>query len=228
MTDTIIVGARGAGLKALQILEDRIDDGDRNLNIIGFVDDDPELADEVFSDYPVLGDAAWLVARAGAQPLAVVCAIGDPVARRKAIARMSGMKVEFPNAIHPSAQVSRRAVVGHGNLMSQNVVLQAGVRVGNFNAFNMAAVLGPLAEVRSYCTINAHVMLASGTIAEDYCYVGMGAKVNYRLALARGTKVGANAFVTKSTAPWTTVFGLPAKVIRRGSDPFDESDVQDS
>jgi sugar O-acyltransferase (sialic acid O-acetyltransferase NeuD family) len=228
MTDTVIVGARGSGLKALQILEDRIDDGDRSLNIIGFVDDDPGLVGEAFYDYPVLGDGAWLAARAAAQSIAVVCAIGDPLARHKAIGRLSGTDAAFPNAIHPSAQVSRRAVVGHGNLMSQNVVLQAGVRVGDFNAFNMAAVFGPLAEVRSYCTINSQVMLASGTIADDYCYVGMGAKVNYRLHLGRGTKVGANAFVTKSTDPWTTVFGLPAKVIRRGSDPFADSDAENT
>ena len=75
----------------------------------------------------------------------------------------------------------------------------------------MAAVFGPLAEVRSYCTINAHVMLASGAVAEDFCYIGMGAKVNYRLTLGQGTKVGANAFVTKPTEPWTTVLGCLPK-----------------
>ena len=219
MTDTVIVGARGAGLKALQILEDRIDDGD-SINIIGFVDDDPDLAGEAFYDYPVLGDSSWLFDRAGAQSIAVICAIGDPLARHKVIGRLAGTRAEFPNAIHPSAQISGRAEVGHGNLMSQNVVLQAGVHIGDFNAFNMAAVFGPLAEVRSYCTINAHVMLASGAVTEDFCYIGMGAKVNYRLTLGRGTKVGANAFVTKPTDPWTTVFGLPAKVIKRASNPF--------
>ncbi len=222
--DTVIVGARGAGLKALQILEDRIDDGDDKINIIGFIDDDPALAGVAFYDHPVLGDTTWLIDRARTQPLAVICAIGDPIVRHKVIARLSGTHAEFPNAIHPSAQISRRATVGQGNLMSQNVVLQAGVQIGDFNAFNMAAVFGPLAEVRSYCTINAHVMLASGAVAEDFCYIGMGAKVNYRLTLGQGTKVGANAFVTKPTEPWTTVFGLPAKVIRRASDPFADAD----
>lgn len=225
MTDTVIVGARGAGLKALQILEDRIDDGDGEFKIIGFVDDDPDLAGQAFYDYPVLGDSSWLVDRATNRSLAVVCAIGDPIARHKAMGRLAGTRAEFPNAIHPSVQISRRAEIGRGNLMSQNVVLQAGVRIGDFNAFNMAAVFGPLAEVRSYCTINAQVMLASGAIAEDFCYVGMGAKVNYRLTLGKGTKVGANAFVTKPTDPWTTVFGLPAKVIRRATDPFATADA---
>ncbi len=220
--DTVIVGARGSGLKALQIVEDRIDDGDSSLNLIGFVDDDPALAGTDFHDYPVIGGTEALVERAGRSEIDVICAVGDPVARHYIVTRLTGTRARFPNAFHPSAQISRRAVLGRGNLMSQNVVLQAGVRMGDFNAMNMAAVFGPLAEVGSFCTINAHVMLASESVAEDFCYVGMGAKVDARLRLGRGTRVGANAFVTKPTEPWTTVFGLPAKVIRPRNDPFAE------
>lgn len=224
--DTVVVGARGSGLKALQILEDRQDDGDRTFHLIGFVDDDPALRGSDFYDYPVIGTVADLVARAQRHEIDVVCAVGDPVARHYIVSQLADTRACFPNAIHPSAQVSRRAGIGRGNLFSQNVVLQAGVTMGDFNAVNMGAVFGPLATVGSYCTINAQVMLASGSAAGDFCYVGMGAKVDARLALGRGTRVGANAFVTKPTEPWTTVFGLPAKVIRRRLDPFAEPDVR--
>ncbi len=221
MLDVVIVGARGVGLKVLQILDDLKDGGDKSFNLLGFIDDNETLHGSEFFDQPVLGGVDVLAQR-GPGPLAAVCPIGDPVNRRRMIDRLVAVRgdLEFPNAIHPSAQVSRRAELGRGNILSQNVVLQAGVHVGDFNLFNMAAVAGPMAEIGNFCTINGHVMVASEAHVGDYCYIGMGAQIMQRLVLAPGSTVGANAFVHGNTQSWTTVFGSPAKVIKRRKDPF--------
>ena len=99
-------------------------------------------------------------------------------------------------------------------------MIQPGVSIGDFNTFNISAVLGPLAIVHNFCTVNALTMIASQAEVNDYCYIGMGAKIMQRIVLATGSIVGANAFVNKSSEPWSTLVGLPAKMVKLKKDPF--------
>ena len=217
--EVIVAGAGGSGLKVVQILEDRHAQGDSNLKLVGFIDDDPNLWETDFFGYPVFGDPSVLPKVMKGKHIGAICPIGDPVNRRRMIDRLRVYDVEFPCAIHPSAQISSRAKVGYGNVFSQNVVIQAGVSIGNFNTFNIGAIMGPLATVHNFCTVNAVVMIASESVVNDFCYIGMGAKILQRNVLATGTIVGANAFVNKASEPWSTVVGLPARVVKRKENP---------
>lgn len=219
--DVVIAGARGSGLKVLQILEDLAEAGQRGLNLIGFVDDNPDLWDTEFFGYPVFGPPGSVADRVARGPLGAICSIGDSVNKRRMVARLAELNITFPNAIHPSAQVSRRATLGEGNVLAQNVVFQPGVTVGSYNTFNIAALMGPLAQVGNYCAINTHVMLASESVLGDNCYVGMGAKILQRLNVAEGTIIGACAFVNKEFPAWSTVVGVPARLVTPGQRPSD-------
>ena len=212
--DVVIACAGGSGLKVFQILEDQAATGDDTYHLIGFIDDNPDLWGTEFFGLPVFGDVSSLEEMTKSQRLGVVCPIGDPLNREKKITQLKELNVEFINAIHPSAQIARSAQVGIGNVFSQNVVIQAGAHIGDFNTFNIAAIMGPLAIIHDYCTINATVMLASGSETMNYCYIGMGAKVMQRIKVNEGTILGANGFLHKEAPAWSTVVGLPGKVIK--------------
>ena len=217
--DVVVIGAAGSGLKVLEILEAQAADGNHAFKLVGFLDDDPALQGTKFFDYPVLGAVSEAGAIVSGGEVGAICAIGDPQVRANIIQNIGRDYIAFPNVIHPSAQISERASVGVGNIVSQNVVVQPGAQIGDFNSFNIASVMGPLAKVNNFCTINAMVMIASRARVEDHCYFGMGAKIKPRITVAQGTRVGANAFVSRSTKPWTTVFGVPAKKIATRNRP---------
>ena len=219
--DVIIAGASGAGLKVVQILEDQVDRGYTELRLVGFVDDNQDIWGTEYFGYPVFGSPSELSKMGDGKRLGVICPIGDPVNRYKMIERVKAYNVEFPCAIHPSAQVSAKARLGHGNILSQNVVIQAGVTIGDFNTFNISAVMGPMSAIHDFCTVNAHTMIASETVVNSYVYIGMGAKVIQRLEIATGLTIGANAVVNKKTNEWCTVVGVPAKQIKQRSNPFE-------
>jgi acetyltransferase-like isoleucine patch superfamily enzyme len=50
-------------------------------------------------------------------------------------------------------------------------------------------------------------------ILEEFCTVGANATILPGVTLARGSCVGANSLVTKSTKPWTMNFGSPARAM---------------
>lgn len=217
----IIAGAKGSGLKALQVIEDGCDAGLHDHRILGFLDDNEEIQGTEFFGYPILGTTNQMeqvLERVGPlDDVGLVCPIGNPMNRLKVIERLSPWFDEFPNVIHPSAQISKRACVGRGNLFSQNVVIQAGVHIGDFNTFNIAAVMGPMAQVSSYCTVNGNVFLASESQVNEFTYVGMGASVMQGITIGRNCVVGANAFVNRNVKDSITAVGVPAKALSEKS-----------
>ncbi len=56
-------------------------------------------------------------------------------------------------------------------------------------------------------------------------FVGAGAKIIGAIEIGTGAKVGANAVVVDDVPPFSTVVGIPAKVVRRrtATDPMKES-----
>jgi FlaA1/EpsC-like NDP-sugar epimerase len=56
------------------------------VELVGFVDDNPELARATVHDVPVLGRVDWLLGRADIE---VVCGIGSPAVRKRVVQRLS-------------------------------------------------------------------------------------------------------------------------------------------
>ena len=212
----LIAGAGVVGLKLIEILEAN------DTDILGLVDDDQSKWDKDCGGHKVLGSPEAVAETLDEDFLEFSSAIGDPVNRYKMIQRMRKLfpHAICPNCIHPSAQISKHAHVGEGNIFCQNVVIQPEVTIGNFNSFNISAVMGPQSEMGNFCTMNALTMVASNSRVEDFSYLGMGCKVFCGgITVSRGTTVGANAFVNKNTEPWSVVIGLPAREIKK-KDPF--------
>lgn len=215
----IIAGARGSGLKALQVVHDLQDAGMESYEIIGFIDDNNALKNTIFYDYPILGTTDELEKiqnRIGVlNEISLVCPVGNCKNRKMLIDKLSSHFTHFPNLIHPTAQISKHAELGEGNLFSQNVVIQPGAKIGNFNTFNIAAILGPLAEITDYCTINANVMVASESKILPFTYIGMGANIIQRINIGENCMIAANSLVTRSLPDDSRVIGIPARLMKK-------------
>ena len=217
--EIVIAGAGGAGLKVVQIIDDFIASGSDEFSILGFVDDNRDIINTDLCGYPVLGTPEDLIeGRLAIRPssnVGIACPIGDPEARKRMLTRLAAVFENIPNLIHPSAQISRNATLGRGNIFSQNVVIQPAVKIGDFNAFNIASIMGPQSEIGDYCTVNANVMIAGESKVGSFTYIGMGAKIKQRLQIGEHCKIGANTFVAKSLEERVTILGVPARRIGR-------------
>ena len=103
--------------------------------------------------------------------------------------------------IHPAAKIGKNMFIDHGHgvvigetsEIGDNVLIYHGVTLGG-NSLNKG---------KRHPTIGSNVI------------IGAGAKILGPLIIGDSARVGANAVVTKSVKEYTTVMGIPARVITK-------------
>jgi serine O-acetyltransferase len=103
--------------------------------------------------------------------------------------------------IHPAATIGENVFIDHGigivigetTIIGNNVTIYQGVTLGGVS----------LNPGKRHPTI------------EDDVIIGAGAKILGNITIGKGSKIGANSVVVKDVPPYSTVVGIPGKIIKR-------------
>src|SRR5579871_2027775 len=103
--------------------------------------------------------------------------------------------------IHPGATIGRRLFIDHGagvvigetSEIGDNVLIYQGVTLGGTS----------LKKEKRHPTIEDHVMISAG------------ASVIGPVTIGHGSRIGAGAVVVSSAPPYSTIVGIPGKVVER-------------
>src|SRR5271167_2624707 len=101
--------------------------------------------------------------------------------------------------IHPGASIGRRFFIDHG----MGVVIGETTEIGDDVLIYQGVTLGgtSLKKEKRHPTIEDHVMISAG------------ASVIGPVTIGRGSRIGAGAVVVSSAPPYSTIVGIPGKVI---------------
>ena len=101
--------------------------------------------------------------------------------------------------IHPGAKIGRRLFIDHG----MGVVFGETVEIGDDVLIYQGVTLGgtSLKKEKRHPTLEDHVMVSAG------------ASVIGPVRIGEGSRIGAGAVVVTSAPPWSTIVGIPGKVI---------------
>jgi sugar O-acyltransferase (sialic acid O-acetyltransferase NeuD family) len=194
-----------------------INEDRRQWNILGFVDDNPALAETSIFDYPVIGPAAIL-----AQPAYQHCRIAIGVANdrdifvrqriRKYLDLMPNMTEErLPVIIHPSAVVSKRSQIGAGSVLFSGTFLSGNCAIGMHTLVLQGATISHDTKLGNWVTVCADVAMGGGVQVGDGAFVGLGARVYPNVRIGQGSRVGLGSVVLRDVADGETVSGSPAR-----------------
>ena len=109
--------------------------------------------------------------------------------------------------IHPGAQIGRRLFIDHG----MGVVMGETTEIGDDVLIYQGVTLGgtSLKKEKRHPTIEDHVMVSAG------------AAVFGAVRIGHGSRIGAGAVVISSAPPYSTIVGIPGKVIEGESASHD-------
>ncbi len=132
----------------------------------------------------------------------------------KLLARLVAELSRFLNGIeiHPGAKIGRRLFIDHG----MGVVMGETTEIGDDVLIYQGVTLGgtSLKKEKRHPTIEDNVMISSG------------AAVIGPVRIGRGSRIGAGAVVVSSAPPYSTVVGIPGKVIEGDSARHDVMELE--
>jgi serine O-acetyltransferase len=134
--------------------------------------------------------------------------------RLKLVARMVSEVSRFTTGIeiHPGATIGRRLFIDHG----MGVVMGETTEIGDDVLIYQGVTLGgtSLKKEKRHPTIEDHVMVSAG------------ASVIGPVRIGRGSRIGAGAVVVSSAPPYSTIVGIPGKVIEGESARQDVAELE--
>jgi sugar O-acyltransferase (sialic acid O-acetyltransferase NeuD family) len=206
----LIFPCNGNGLEALDCLTE----GDR---FLGFVDDAREKLGRRIAGFPVL-DRSALVTFPSAAVLAVPGSPSSFRARRQIIERLLDDHDRFTKILHPSAMVSRRAMLGRNVLVMAGAVIAGNATIGDHVCVLPNTVIHHDAVVQNWSLIGSSVVLAGGVVVEENCYVGSGSSIKQGVRVGASSLVGLGSTVVRDVAPGSVVAGNPARSLHGPKD----------
>jgi len=205
----IVMGASGHGQVVADVLFQMWTKG-REMEIVGFLDDEAALAGTRVLGLPVLGKLADLPAMPHD---CVILGIGDNAVRARLFNELTSAGKRFATAIHPSAVLAPDVVISPGAVLCAGVVINTGGLVRENAILNTCASLDHHGELAPHSHVAPGVHLAGNVRVGEGALIGIGACVVPGVSIGAWSVVGAGAAVTKDVPERATVGGVPARIL---------------
>lgn len=209
MRKLVIIGASGFG-REVAWLVGRINREKPTWDLVGFIDDNPDLQGAVISSYPVVGDCNWLSKHK--DNIDAVCAIGSSKARKAVVERLMG--VRFATLIDPTVDLSGRIDIGEGSIICAGTIITVDVSIGSHVIVNIDCTIGHDAILQSFVTLYPSVNISGNALLCEGVEMGTGSQIIQNIKVGESTIVGAGAVVIKELPSHCTAVGSPAKPIK--------------
>jgi sugar O-acyltransferase (sialic acid O-acetyltransferase NeuD family) len=202
----ILVGCGAFARELICWVEDAVDLG-VGRKVTGFLDKDPKALERFAYPY----EPKWIstiddyIPEQGDE---LIMAISDPLAKIQIVEKLKIKGARFTGFIHPSALISRSAVLGEGVIVCPNSTVSADAKVGDFVTINGLSSVGHDVIIGNYSTISAHVDLTGYVQIGASVFFGTGVNVIPKLKIGTGAKIGAGATIIRSV-PENSVMYAP-------------------
>ena len=172
-----------------------------NINIEGLFDKNNPA--KTFLDYPIFHSDDL------EGPL--IISIGSNITRKK---RAQSTSIEFGQAIHPSAIISKRAKVGEGSVIMHGAIIQSCAVIGKHCIINTGASIDHECIIGDFVHISPNATLCGNVNIGEGSWIGAGATVIPGITIGKWSIIGAGAVVTKNIPDNVIAYGSPCKVVR--------------
>jgi sugar O-acyltransferase (sialic acid O-acetyltransferase NeuD family) len=184
-------------------------------NVLGFLDDNPNLLGQEVYGYGVLGGSDAL-ARPELRSAAVVIGVANDrqlLIRKKIRERLSLPDERFPVVIHPLSYVSPKSSIGPGTVILSGSFCSGNARLGAHVIVLQNSVIGHDDEIADFVSISATVSMGGSLKIGEGAYIGLGSTLMPGVRIGAQSRVGIGAVVIRDVPDQVTVAGNPARVM---------------
>lgn len=214
MKEIILFPFGGNAKEAITVIE-AINEKIKTWEVLGFIDDNPDLIGEKCSGHEVIGGREKLSEYPPAKVLAVPGRPENYLKREKIIDSLGASPERFATLIHPSANISPSTKIGYNTLIMAGVVTTINVYIGNHCIILPNSVISHDVTIDDFNLIGSNVSISGSVHIEKLCYLGTGSKIIQEVTVSHGSLIGIGTVVLKSIEPNSVVVGNPGRTIRK-------------
>lgn len=210
MKNLIIIGARGFG-REVYSLALQCDDYNKNYVMKGFLDDKSDAL-VGFENYPeIISDVESYEIQ---EDDVFTCALGSVNWKKHYCEIILSKGGTFINLIHPTTIINLNLKMGIGLIVLMHSNISNDCSIGDFVTLQGFVSIGHDAVIRDWCHINAYSFMGGFVILEEEVCLNTRATILPNVIVRKGATVGAASLVIKNVKTSTTVFGVPATVLK--------------
>lgn len=210
MKNIVIIGAGGVGRETSLIIQ-KINELEPTWNLIGFIDDNVNNWGRVVNGYSVIGGIDSLEVLPS--DTYIIIAIANYEIKRKIVNRIND-KFKFATIIHPRVWIHDYINVGEGTIIYEGAILTTNIKIGNHVIISPKCGIGHDSIIKDYVSLLWNVNVSGNDVIEEGVMMGSGSTVIQGKRIEKGSTVGAGAVVIDDIDSYSTVVGVPAKVIK--------------
>jgi acetyltransferase EpsM len=140
-----------------------------------------------------------------------IISIGNNKVRKAIVAKL---KINYQQAIHSSAIISRFSKIGQGTVIMAGVVVNPDTVIGNHCIINTSAVIEHDCIIENFVHISPAAALAGGVTIGEGSHIGIGAVIIQGISIGKWATIGAGAVIINDVPDYATVVGNPGKIIK--------------
>lgn len=211
-----IFGAGGYGREVMPLARKQLQKNEISIESLFFVADNPET-DKV-NGIRVISLSAFLTIAAEQKYL--TCAIADSKARATLKNRVQSSEILDWTIVAENSVIMDEVTIGLGSILSPFVTITSNVTIGSSFHANLYSYVGHDCVIGDFVTFAPGVKCNGNVFIENHAYLGAGAiirpgRTGKLLRIGEGAVIGMGSVVTKDVPPGVTVFGNPARIIKK-------------
>lgn len=210
MKKAVIIGAGTQGQVYASYLKEA------GINLIGFMDDNPDLIGKDVIGLPVLGKYKDLFKPEFKELIQdVYCPIGINSVRVKYLSTLKKEGYNIPNFIHPSVSIAPDVEIGEGVYMLVGNIVMPHTKLGNYIMINMDSTIAHHVELEDGVFLSSGVNIGANINVRKNAYIGMGVTIMTGISeVGKESLMGAGTTIIKDVPCYATMVGNPGRMIR--------------
>jgi sugar O-acyltransferase (sialic acid O-acetyltransferase NeuD family) len=218
MKKVVLIGGKGSYVDLAEEIQDAHDRYGMDVEVLGFAFDDIAYAGGI-NGYPVLCGTteAWEKYKDDADIFFTFGMFRYDIARERFALRDSyGIPLErYLTFVHPTAYVSKSAVLGYGCIVMANATIKNNVELGTCNFVNSNVNIGHDCKIGNDNFFAAHVCLGSSITVGNRNFFGLNSSVRTPAVIGDYNRIGMCANVLNDVDRDLVLVGNPARVLTK-------------
>ena len=212
--DGIVLGAGGHAKDMIKNIEEfntSCLSKRKRINVLGFLDDEKYkrgtlLGYRIFDSFEIFKKRSMKKTR-------VICAIGDPVAKKNFIEKTRKYNLKFFNVIHPTVSICPSIKIGEGVSVFSFSTLSSSCQICDHASINYLCSISHDSRIGKFVTLAPGAKVAGNTSIEDGVFIGINACVSNGKEIGKWSIIGAGTAIVKNVSSKVIVAGNPQKIL---------------